>query len=206
MGLQDNLKEVPVWRQELRHPRRTRSWKRHASHDRDRLEVLGDLVMTRATARRWIAGCTVTASVFLLASCTSDAGDGKTARTSSRPSPSSARTAGESSEKRLTEQAQTALAAARSGRSVESGAERLTDGIHTEPSLHAGKTYELRLVCVGHGAAQLRFKPTGNGTPAKVPCDQSVVRQRISAGEQIHIDVDATHGSNGVVAWEIASI
>ncbi|MEU9157162.1 hypothetical protein AB0D59_43125 [Streptomyces sp. NPDC048417] len=162
--------------------------------------------MTHATARRWIAGCTVAASVFLLASCTSEAGDGKAAKEPTTRSPSSSRAADGSSDKRLIEQAQTALAAAQTGRMVESGAERLTDGIHTEPSLHAGKTYELKLVCVGHGAAQLSFKPTGTGTPAKVPCDQSVVRQRISAGKQIHIDVDASHGSNGVVAWEIDSI
>ncbi|MPY58152.1 hypothetical protein FNH08_13520 [Streptomyces spongiae] len=89
---------------------------------------------------------------------------------------------------------------------VEAGAERLTDGIHTEPSLQAGKTYELKLVCVGHGTAQLSFNPAGTGTSAKVPCDQSVFRQRISAGKQIHIDVDATPGSNGVIAWEIDSI
>jgi hypothetical protein len=89
---------------------------------------------------------------------------------------------------------------------VEAGAERLTDGIHTEPSLHAGKTYELKLACAGHGTAQLSFKPTGTGTPAKVPCDQSVVRQWITAGKQIHIDVDATQGSSGVIAWEIDSI
>jgi hypothetical protein len=89
---------------------------------------------------------------------------------------------------------------------VEAGAERLTDGIHTEPGLHAGKTYELKLVCAGHGTAQLSFKPAGAGTPAEVPCDQSVVRQRLTAGKQIRIDVDAIQGSSGVIAWEIDAI
>ncbi|MEU6595084.1 hypothetical protein ABZ923_38805 [Streptomyces sp. NPDC046881] len=162
--------------------------------------------MTHVTVRRWIAGCTVAVSVFLLASCTSDAADGEAAKTSSKPTPSSSRVAGGSAERRLTEQAQSALAAVQTGRMVESGAERLTDGIHTEPSLQPGNTYELQLVCVGHGTAQLSFKPADTGTPVTVPCDQSVVRQRIRAGKQIHIDVDATQGSNGVIAWEIDSI
>jgi len=103
-------------------------------------------------------------------------------------------------------QARAALAAVQTGRLVESGMERLTDGIHTEPSLQAGKTYRLLLVCVGRGTAQLSFEPADTGTPAKVPCDQSVARQRITAGKQTHIDVDATKGSTGVIAWEIDAI
>ncbi|MEU0009395.1 hypothetical protein ABZ079_35545 [Streptomyces sp. NPDC006314] len=144
--------------------------------------------------------------MFLLASCTSDAGDGKVAKRSSTPTATSSREAEGSSEQRLTKQAQAALAAVRTGRTLEGGAERLTDGIHTEPTLQAGKTYKLQLVCVGHGTGQLSFKPTGTGTPAKVPCDQSVVQQRVRAGKQLHIDVDATQGSNGALAWQINSL
>ncbi|MEW2396454.1 hypothetical protein [Streptomyces sp. NPDC046862] len=167
---------------------------------------MGNIVMPHSTARRWVAGCALAASVFLLVSCTSDTSDGKPAKTPSLPASSSSRAAAGSAEERQKEQAQTALAAVRTGQLAESGAERLTNGIHTEPSLQAGKNFELKLVCVGHGTAHLSFKPTDTGTPAKVPCDQSVVRQRITAGKQIHIGVDATQGSNGVIAWEIDSI
>ncbi|GGW71901.1 hypothetical protein GCM10010503_56540 [Streptomyces lucensis JCM 4490] len=89
---------------------------------------------------------------------------------------------------------------------VESGVERLADGIHTEPGLQAGKSYELKLVCAGHGTARLRFRPTGDRASAEVPCDQSVVAERISGDKRTHIDVDAVQGATGVVAWEVDSV
>ncbi|MGJ5759930.1 hypothetical protein [Streptomyces galbus] len=89
---------------------------------------------------------------------------------------------------------------------VEAGAERVTDGIHTEPSLSEGRTYRLNLVCVGTGRVQLAFTPTSAGTETEVPCDRSVVQQRITAHEPIRIDVDGTKGSTGVIAWQIDAI
>ncbi|MGW3149264.1 hypothetical protein ACWDG1_32275 [Streptomyces sp. NPDC001177] len=162
--------------------------------------------MTHPNARAWLAGCTVAASVFVLASCTSGDGDAHPSHTPSSSTPSSPGTPSGSTEKGLGEQAQAALAAVQSGKLVESGTERVTDGIHTEPNLTAGKTYKLNLVCFGHGAAQLKFTPTSVGTQTKVPCDQAVVQQRITAHKQIHIDVDAAKGSTGVIAWEIEAI
>jgi hypothetical protein len=80
------------------------------------------------------------ASAFLLTSCTSGSGDGKAADSSS-PVPSVPQKTTGSPEKKLTEQAQAALAAVHGGTMVEAGAERVTDGIHTEPTLGEGKTY-----------------------------------------------------------------
>ncbi|MET8245991.1 hypothetical protein ABZV31_17160 [Streptomyces sp. NPDC005202] len=111
-----------------------------------------------------------------------------------------------SSEKKFTEQAQAALATAQSGKMVEAGAERVADGIHTEPSLSEGKTYRLNLVCVGSGSAQLTFTPASTGTETKVPCDQSVVQQRITVHKPIRIDVDGAKGSTGVIAWRIDAL
>jgi hypothetical protein len=36
-----------------------------------------------------------------------------------------------------------------------------------------------------------------------VPCDQSVVQQRITVHKPVRIDVDGTTGSTGVIAWRI---
>ncbi|MGA5041647.1 hypothetical protein ACPCA8_32005 [Streptomyces capoamus] len=86
---------------------------------------------------------------------------------------------------------------------VESGAERVRDGVHTEPYLTAGGTYQLNLVCFGHGSARMRFTPAHGGTEIEVPCDQSVVRRRVTGRERMRIDVDGDRGASGVVAWEI---
>lgn len=162
--------------------------------------------MTHANTRAWLAGCTVAASVFVLASCTSGDGDARPSHARSSSTPSSPRTPSGSTEKGLGEQAQAALAAVQSGKLVESGTERVTDGIHTEPNLTAEKTYKINLVCFGHGAAQMKFAPPSMGTQTEVPCDRSVVQQRIAGHKHIHIDVDAAKGSTGVIAWEIEAI
>ncbi|MEU8989396.1 hypothetical protein AB0C98_23695 [Streptomyces sp. NPDC048558] len=153
------------------------------------------------------AGCAVVVSAVLLTSCTtSDSGGGKGASSSQSPAPSSTRTSTEPSEKKLTEQAQAALAAVHTGKLVEAGVERVTDGIHTEPGLSKRKTYRLNLVCAGSGSAQLQFEPAKAGTAATVPCDRSVVQQRIAADELVRINVDGAKGATGVIAWQIDAL
>ncbi|MGX4691149.1 hypothetical protein [Streptomyces sp. JNUCC 63] len=143
-------------------------------------------------------------SAFLIAACTTSANDGdKGANSSPSPVPSLSQTATGPSEKKLTEQAQAALAAVHSGTLVEAGAERVTDGIHIEPHLDKGKTYRLNLVCVGSGSARLEFEPASVGTESKVPCDESVVQQRIIADKPVRIDVDGADGATGMIAWQI---
>ncbi|MFI5799847.1 hypothetical protein [Streptomyces sp. NPDC051677] len=162
--------------------------------------------MTYLSSRACLAGCAVAASVILLTSCTSGSGDGKASKTPSSPASNGSQAGTGSSEKKLTKQAQAALATVHSGKMVEAGAERVADGIHTEPSLSEGKTYRLNLVCVGSGSAQLTFTPTSTGPKTKVPCDQSVVQQRITVHEPIRVDVDGAKGSTGVIAWQIDAI
>lgn len=162
--------------------------------------------MTFSSPRAWLTGCAVAASVVLLASCTSGSDDGKASKDHSPPAASGSQTATEPSQKKLTEQAQAALTAVHSGKMVEAGAERVIDGIHTEPSLNEGRAYRLNLVCVGNGSAQLTFTPASTGTETKVPCDQSVVQQRITVHKPVRIDVDGAKGSTGVIAWRIDAI
>ncbi|WRZ92856.1 hypothetical protein OHB54_29705 [Streptomyces sp. NBC_01007] len=168
------------------------------------MEVLGIRSTICSSPRAWPAVCVVAASVFLLTSCTSDSGEGKAAGTPSSQSASSEPHAETGpSEKKLTEEAQAALAAVQGGRMVEAGVERVADGIHTEPTLSEGRTYRLDLVCVGGGSARLALSPVSTGTETEVPCDRSVVQQRITVHKQVRVDVDGVKGSTGVIAWRI---
>lgn len=86
---------------------------------------------------------------------------------------------------------------------VEAGVERVSDGIHTEPLLAKGQTYRLNVVCAGKGSAQLQFTPSNSGDKATVPCDGSVVQQRIRADKSVRIDVNGDAGASGMIAWQI---
>ncbi|MFJ7904454.1 hypothetical protein ACIQ6V_28890 [Streptomyces sp. NPDC096198] len=147
------------------------------------------------------------ASVLLLASCTSGAGDGKTAHSiSSAPTASASQAAAKAGEEKLKSQAQAALGSVHSGTLVEGGAERVTDGIHTEPALSQGRTYRLILACAGGGSAQVTLTPANAGPKSTVPCDRTVVQQRITAHRQVRIDVDGAKVSTGVIAWQIDTV
>jgi len=161
--------------------------------------------MTNSNPRAWIAGCVAAASALLLTSCTSGSGGGGAAgATPPRPSVSASQAAAEAREKTLTDQAQAALAAVHSGTMVEAGAERVADGIHTEPTFRRGRTYKLNLVCFGSGSARVTFTPASAGAKTVVPCDQALVQQRITVHKlPIRIDADGAEGSTGMIAWQI---
>jgi hypothetical protein len=164
--------------------------------------------MINVSSRALFAGCAVAASALLLTSCTSDGSDGVAANPQSpSPSVSESQAAAKAQEKKLTDQAQAALAAVQGGQLVEAGAERVTDGIHTEPTLSQGKTYKLNLVCMGSGSAQLTYTPASTGPKVEVPCDQSVVQQRLTVHKlPVRIDVEGAKGSTGVIAWQIDTV
>jgi hypothetical protein len=152
------------------------------------------------------AGCAFV-MVFLLTSCTDSDGGGDNAGNSSQlPTPRATRTETEPSEKELTNQAQAALSAVHSGTLFEAGVERVTDGVHTEPGLSKGKIYRLNLICAGSGSAELEFVPENAGAAATVPCDESVVQQRITADKLVRINVNGAKGATGVIAWQIDAL
>ncbi|MFF1447484.1 hypothetical protein ACFVYF_04895 [Streptomyces sp. NPDC058274] len=93
-----------------------------------------------------------------------------------------------------------------SGRFFASGAERVTDGVHTETILSKGKNYKLNLVCIGSGSAQLSFTPASAGSKAAIPCDQSLVQQRITGHGPVRINVDGAKGATGVIAWRVDAV
>ncbi|MGW5371127.1 hypothetical protein ACWER6_35195 [Streptomyces sp. NPDC004009] len=153
-----------------------------------------------------LAGCCALMSAVLLTACTTSGSGGDRPDSPQSPAPSSGRTANRQSEKELSEEAEAALAATRSGTPLESGTERVTDGVHSEPTVSKGKTYRISLACAGHGNAQLTFLPTSAGTKTTVPCDRSVVQQRVTADKPLRIDVDGTRGSTGMIAWQINAL
>lgn len=162
--------------------------------------------MTYVNPRVCLAGCALAASVLLLASCTSDDGKDKAGASSPSSASSTSATATSPSEKEVAEQAQAALAAVQSGKFFASGTERVTDGVHTETILSKGKSYKLNLVCIGTGSAQLSFTPASTASKANVPCDQSLVQQRITGHGSVRINVDGAKGATGVIAWQVDAV
>src|SRR6266545_3218585 len=117
----------------------------NAAHEGDRVEVFGNLLMRPRP--RWLFGCALVPALFLTG-CTSDhdSAPGREA------SPSATHRSTEAqAEKKLTTQAQSALDAVTKtdDSMVESGVERVSEGVHTQPDLAKGTTYKLTVVCAG---------------------------------------------------------
>ena len=89
---------------------------------------------------------------------------------------------------------------------VESGVERLSDGIHTQPDLSTGRSYKLAVVCAGKGRVKIVFTPGKTAAETTVPCDRSVVFERFMSGEAVRIDVQGDARSTGMIAWRINTV
>jgi hypothetical protein len=93
------------------------------------------------------------------------------------------------------------------GRSmVESGVERVSDGIHTQPDLPKGRSYKLAVVCAGEGKAKIVFTPSKAAAEKTVPCDRSVVFERFMSSEALRIDVQGDVQATGMIAWRINTV
>ncbi|MER6327937.1 hypothetical protein ABT298_01185 [Streptomyces sp. NPDC001034] len=148
-----------------------------------------------------LLGCAL-APALLLTACTShhDPAPGH------RPSPPAAhRSGGAEDEKKLTDQAQSALDAVTDHGSsmVESGVERVPDGVHTRPGPAHGTAYELTVVCAGKGTAEIVVAPSGAGRKKAVPCDGSAVVERLAATGPLKVDIQGEPGAAGMIAWRI---
>ncbi|GAA0640484.1 hypothetical protein GCM10009535_16900 [Streptomyces thermocarboxydovorans] len=86
---------------------------------------------------------------------------------------------------------------------VESGFERVNDGIHTRSALSKGESYSLSVVCSGRGTVQVTVTAE-RSVERTVTCDGVPVRQRITdAPAEMKIDVDGLPGSSGIAGWRI---
>ncbi|MET9929614.1 MULTISPECIES: hypothetical protein [unclassified Streptomyces] len=87
---------------------------------------------------------------------------------------------------------------------VESGVERVREGLHHRSSLVKGEAYEVSVVCVGTGSVRV---VVDRGDPQVVPCDGVSVRRGVeSAPEELPLDVTAEAGATGMVAWQVVSV
>jgi hypothetical protein len=166
------------------------------------MEVLGDLFMRPRPA--WLVGCVV-AQALLLTSCTSD----NNSASDPTASPTATRRSTElETERKLTAEVQSALDAItdRGGSMVESGVERVSDGVHTQPDLAEGVTYKVSVVCAGKGDTEIVFTPTAAGSKKQVPCDGTVVFQRFAAKGSLQLDVQGKPGATGMIAWRINKV
>ncbi|MDN3263426.1 hypothetical protein QWJ26_27165 [Streptomyces sp. CSDS2] len=151
----------------------------------------------------WLPGVAL-APVLCLTACTPDNDPASDRAAAASPHAS----AEPSAEENLTAQARSALdAVTDQGQSmVESGVERVSDGVHTRPGLPAGRSYKLTVVCAGEGEAWIFFT-SGRTAPKKaVPCDRSVVSERFTTGKSVRIDVEGDARATGMVAWRINTV
>lgn len=89
---------------------------------------------------------------------------------------------------------------------VESGVERVRDGIHTRSVLSAGASYSLAVVCSGAGEVRLTVS-VKRSAPRTVACDGVPVRQRlVEVPAHVEVDVDGLAGASGIVGWRIDEV
>ncbi|MEU2116538.1 hypothetical protein ABZ567_13005 [Streptomyces sp. NPDC016459] len=87
---------------------------------------------------------------------------------------------------------------------VESGLERVREGVHSLSPLKKGRAYKLSVACVGTGSVKVVI---ADKPPQSVPCDGVPAGQRVeNAPAQLPIDINAAAGATGMVAWRIISI
>ncbi|MGW1888888.1 hypothetical protein ACWCP6_01310 [Streptomyces sp. NPDC002004] len=177
----------------------------------NRLALLVDKLVTGRPChlKRRLVLCGAVLSIGLVAGCTG--GAGATHEPTDKPGRSRSATPTPTlDEKRLGRQAEEALGTETVDDSdplfVESGLERVSDGIHTESTTTRGKSYELAVVCTGRGKISLSVALK---TPVHrvMPCDGVPVSQRMSnAPGGVRIDTGATPGTAGMIAWRITRV
>ncbi|WP_327739868.1 hypothetical protein OG749_44455 [Streptomyces nojiriensis] len=87
---------------------------------------------------------------------------------------------------------------------MESGLERVPDGVHTCSSLMEGRTYKVSVACVGTGTVKLVI---GEQAPQPVPCDGTSATQRVqNSPAQLPINIAAASDATGMIAWQITAL
>lgn len=89
---------------------------------------------------------------------------------------------------------------------VESGLERVSDGVHTRPKLSRGASYKLWVACAGKGKITLSA-PIRAEKPTRqtVSCDGVPVVQRITGSRSnLEIEAEGLRGATGMVGWRVS--
>ncbi|EFL19365.1 predicted protein [Streptomyces sp. C] len=161
---------------------------REAPHLRGRLELLGDELL-RAGRGPLTAVVALACSSFLAAGC-------------SGPTPS-----GSASEEAQGVRAQGLLekVAPDAPEFVESGLERVADGVHARSALAGGRTYKVSVACVGTGTVELTIGD--KAPPQAVPCDGVRSSRPVQdPPDVLPVDITAAAGATGMVAWQITAV
>ncbi|MER7623724.1 hypothetical protein [Streptomyces sp. NPDC126503] len=86
---------------------------------------------------------------------------------------------------------------------VESGLERVRDGVHHRSPLTRGTSYTVSVVCAGTGTVTVVVDRT---TLRPAVCDTVPVHHRVDhAPAQLPLSVTGAPGSTGMIAWRITS-
>lgn len=150
-----------------------------------------------------LAACAVMSLTFLTG-CTDDSdGSGKSHAEPTKTSPTH-------DEQKLGQQVKEALGTQAIDDSdplfVESGLERISDGIHTQAKLPPGTRYELKVACAGTGKIELSIEG-GKPDHQTVRCDGVPATQRTSGAQgPLQIDTTGRSGAAGMVGWRISRI
>lgn len=177
------------------------------------MAILDNKFMTRPPRRmrrRLVLCCASVLSVALAAGCTSDtsgatgpgASKSRPGQQPTNPSDAPART-----EAKLAKQLEEVLGTEEVSDSdplfVEAGLERVSDGIHTEPELVRGRSYELAVACAGQGGVTLSVA-LDNPARRTVHCDGVPIRLRVTgSAAKVGIDTEGMPGATGMVAWRL---
>ncbi|QIB46042.1 hypothetical protein [Streptomyces aureoverticillatus] len=89
---------------------------------------------------------------------------------------------------------------------VESGLERVGDGIHTRPKLPRGAPYKLSVACAGKGRITLTIR-AAKPSRQTVSCDAVPSTQRITGSRNnLEIDTAGAPGATGMVGWRVSRV
>lgn len=169
------------------------------------MALLGDELVT--TLRKPLtAGATLVLVSLLAAGCTDGATPSGTPSASATGKPTATQSPQGESEEDQGKRAKAALEIVSPDEPefVESGLERVRDGVHSLSPLKKGKAYKLSVACVGTGAVKVVI---ADKPPQSVPCDGVPAGRRVeNAPTQLPIDISAAAGATGMIAWQIISV
>ncbi|WP_237327104.1 hypothetical protein [Streptomyces sp. CBMAI 2042] len=81
---------------------------------------------------------------------------------------------------------------------------RGAEGIHTQPLLTPGTSYEVSFACAGSGAAEATVQSKGSTEVKKLECGGAPVHLRVhDAPSRVTIDVTAVGKASGMAAYRI---
>ncbi|MGA4849670.1 hypothetical protein ACOBQB_26695 [Streptomyces sp. G5(2025)] len=167
--------------------------------------------MTRPqrSARRYGGGVwAVVVCLAVLTGCSEDGGGADGAGRGARPTAAGSSSAGGDEE--FGERVRKALGTESIDDSdplfVESGLERVGDGIHARPKLRPGTVYEVVVACAGKGRIDLSIAGKGP-THRTVDCDGVPTTARTTgARDELRLDATGRSGAAGMVGWRISEV